>query len=167
MSHTTFLGIPVEGQIVRTANRKAQRPREEFEALVAPVVNDPYITAFGWRQATPYFNDGEPCVFGAYGLWVRTADDLAPANNDEDDDEDGDNRYLIGYSTHPSLGGQEGWGDSAHYSGTREVEWRRCQALSKAIEGGQFDDVLLDLFGDHAAITVRRTGIEIEFYEHD
>lgn len=41
------------------------------------------------------------------------------------------------------------------------------KTLEKAVEGGEFDHVLFELFGDHAAVTVRRDGIEVESYDHD
>lgn len=42
-----------------------------------------------------------------------------------------------------------------------------CQ-LSEAIEGGEFDNVLLELFGDHAQVqVVKGKAIHVEGYSHD
>ncbi|WP_345633516.1 hypothetical protein [Streptomyces lacrimifluminis] len=159
-----FLGIPVEGDITPGASREKQRPLEDFQPILQAVLDDPTIVEFGWTQATPYFNDGEPCEFSAHSLWVRT---------DADREVEDEYEMELGYN-HPSLGKRPKTWDSAtkdwsyqQYEGPDEARYDRCLALSKAIEGGEFYDVLLEAFGDHARLTVRETGIEIEFYEHD
>jgi hypothetical protein len=43
----------------------------------------------------------------------------------------------------------------------------QCSELARAIDGGAFDDVLLEAFGDHAEVTVRRDGITVGSYSHD
>ncbi|MEU5976308.1 hypothetical protein [Streptomyces sp. NPDC047315] len=55
----------------------------------------------------------------------------------------------------------------AVYEGPDEARYQRCKELEGAIEGGQFEHVLLDAFGDHARVTVRRDGIQVESYSHD
>lgn len=158
-----FLGIPVEGDITPGASRRAQKPIEEFQPILQAVLDDPTIVEFGWRQATPYFNDGDPCVFSVYGTWVRT-----------DADDEVDDEYELEVESHRSLGKVSGtWNETTRkyenhaYEGPDQARYERCQELSGAVEGGAFDDVLLAAFGDHARVTVRKTGIEIEFYEHD
>lgn len=171
---TSFLGIAIEGDISRS-DRKEQKPLEEFQPIVQAVLDDPAVVEFGWRQYTPYFNDGEPCVFGAFGAWVRLTMDSDAA---EDEEYDGDEEELtIDYGSKERLGDRpvlhwEGeWPDRhpiyGHYVGPDEARYDRLHTLSRAIENGHFDDVLLDLFGDHARIKVRRDGITVETYEHD
>jgi len=165
---TNFLGIPVHGDITRGADRVEQKPIGELQPILQAVLEDPTIVEFGWRQYTPYFNDGEPCTFGISGTWVRTT-------VDEDAEED-----ELDVWSHRSLGRMTGgeWIDDPdlpgrrkrvgdQYEGPDEARYRRCKALEAAVEGGAFENVLLDAFGDHAAVTVRRAGIEIEFYNHD
>lgn len=168
---TNFLGIPVRGDITRGSEREKQRPLEEFQPILQAVLDDPTIVEFGWRQYTPYFNDGEPCNFGAHGVWVRT-----DADEDVDDEYelelDGKHRSLGDepYVKVPKdgVGASNGWEwKKGPYEGPDKARYDRCQALRKAVEGGEFYDVLLGAFGDHANITVRRDGIEVEFYNHD
>jgi hypothetical protein len=163
-----FFGIPINGDITKGETRVAQKPIEELQPILQAVLDDPTIVEFGWRQYTPYFNDGEPCTFSAHGTWVRTTAD-----------EDAD-KYELEMWGHRSLGKTDGgeWVDDPdrpgrrkkvgeRYEGPDEARYLRCKELEKAVEGGRFEHVLLDAFGDHANITVRRDGIEIEFYEHD
>ena len=165
-----FLGIPVEGDINEGEKRAHQKPIEDFQPILQAVLNDSTITEFGWQQYTPYFNDGDPCTFSAYGTWVRTTSDPEDADPNDLD---------VDYN-HATLGQMDGgeWvadpGNSGRrkkvgdtYEGPDKARFDRVKALSRAIDSGEYLDVLLDAFGDHARITVRRDGIEVEFYEHD
>jgi hypothetical protein len=147
--HTNFLGIEVKGDITRGDKRTAQRPLSDLEPLIRAVLDDPTIKAFGWTQYTPYYSDGEPCTFGVQTPWFLTTADPEP------DDVDKLYDYEIHiYSDHPSLG----------RAGER---FRRVQALSEAIDGGAFEYVLLEAFGDHAEVIVRASGITVDYYSHD
>lgn len=161
-----FLGIPVEGDITPGATRVEQKPIEELQPILQAVLDDPTITEFGWRQYTPYFNDGDPCEFSAHGLWVRTTDDK---DADEDELEMWGHRTLGKVTTtwvdDPTTNRRVP--ESETYEGPDRARYDRCKALEKAVEGGAFEVVLLEAFGDHAEVTVRRDGIEVEFYSHD
>ena len=46
--------------------------RKQFPALFAEVFNkSKCIESIGWTQYTPYFNDGEECVFSANTDWLN------------------------------------------------------------------------------------------------
>ena len=163
-----FLGIPVQGNINEGSKRQAQKPIEELEPLIRAVLDDPTMKAFGWRQYTPYFNDGEPCVFSVHQPWF-----LTDADPDPDDVEDNYQYELSSWSDgHPSLGQvKTQWSGtevvSADYTGPDRARYDRVKALSDAIEGGEFEDVLLEAFGDHAEVRVTAAGITVDTYEHD
>lgn len=145
-----FLGIPIDGEITRSTHRRNQRPIEEFEPTVRALLEDDQVVEFGWRQYTPYFNDGDECIFSGYGLWVRLTADAESPKDDEDED-DYENLEL--------------WGRDALRRGT--VLGDKAWALESAINGGEFDSVLLELFGDHAEVKVRKDGISVNYYSHD
>ncbi|MFF1792644.1 hypothetical protein ACFVXQ_00125 [Kitasatospora sp. NPDC058263] len=163
MTKLTFMGMPIEGDITEGAGRVEQKPIEELQPILQAMLDDPTVAEFGWRQYTPYFNDGEPCTFSISGAWVRTVAD-----------EDADEYELEIGSSHPTLGGRPyrknpdtGKWESQPYEGPDESRYDRCLALSSAVEGGAFENVLLEAFGDHAEVTVRRDGIQVDFYEHE
>ncbi|GHJ49682.1 hypothetical protein Cs7R123_70240 [Catellatospora sp. TT07R-123] len=141
-----------------------QRPLSELQPLLRALLDDEKIVEFGWRQYTPYFNDGDPCVFGIYGFWVRTAAD--------DDELDRDELRVAEYEDpHPSLGGHRREGDGwsrqlGPYEGEQQERYGRVRELGDALLADVFADVLLEAFGDHAQVTVRRTGIVVESYKH-
>lgn len=178
-----FLGIPIEGTIREGSTRVEQFPREDFENIVSRVLANPFFTEFGWEQFTPYFNDGEPCEFSASGLWVKTQDDpkaiadwsarqKAEGYGTVEVDWDAkDDTWGVEWGDHPTLGDEKytnGYEeDSKVYVGHHEAEYNLARELNKAIGGGHFDNVLLDLFGDHCQVKVTRAGITIDEYSHD
>ena len=73
---------------VKEYDAKIKKMREElsneFKAQFKEISQEifakyPDIIKFGWTQYTPYFNDGDACVFSYYGMSVcndsETADD--------------------------------------------------------------------------------------------
>lgn len=160
MTRKSFLGIPVEGSIIR-GHRVPQRPVTDLQPFLRALLDDDTITEFGWRQYTPYFNDGEPCVFRVGECWVRTTTDAATV--------DAADLWIGRYDTdHPGLGQLERTADgNSRYQGVDEARYQRAMALATALEDGAFNDVLLETFGDHASVTVRRDGITVDYYEHD
>lgn len=166
-----FLGIPVEGDIHYADQEAKQKPIEELEPLLRAVIDDPTIESLGWSQYTPYFNDGDTCTFGVGDVWIRTTDELNPEEHDVEDDD----TYTFYYG-HPQLGERkfsyEGtWPDrhrvDGQYTGPDEARYERCRAFVDAMDSGAYNRVLLAAFGDHAEVTVRRTGITVDFYSHD
>lgn len=58
---------------------------EQIKGQLTDVMSDvfdkcPDIKRFEWTQYTPYFNDGDECVFNVYDFYVYTED-----NEDEDE----------------------------------------------------------------------------------
>lgn len=176
MTTTTrnFLGIPVEGDIDEGSKKVDQRPLSELEPIIRALLDDELIVEFGWTQYTPYFNDGDPCVFRVGTPWFRTTEDAGQDEDDEEDGEDLTESLSVAYGEHPTLGERERrWNSTTReyetvgYKGNHEATHGLCVAYSDALDSNAFDDVLLDAFGDHCSVVVRRDGITVETYEHD
>ena len=162
----SFLGIPVHGDIHQSREMPDQLPLEELAPLIQAVLDDPHTVEFGWRQYTPYFNDGEPCIFSAGHLWVRTDGDEEGVHQDELQLDDYESSCLR----------PKQWVSGGHVGGHYELRkretwqtalWDKATLLHQAIARGSFDAVLLKEFGDHAEIAIRRSGIEIDFLDHE
>lgn len=96
------------------------------------------ISVIAWVQYTPYFNDGNACVFGFNGLVCFTAEDVA---------EDGIDSYE---------------------DGSRTSKDARSDLFQISNSIGELEDLLLMAFGDHQKITVTRDGqIKTVTYDHD
>src|SRR4051794_30400356 len=83
----------LQQQVVDARNQM----REKAKALVSEgtkAIFEEYgdiVESFGWTQYTPYFNDGDECVFGVHDLKIMAAD------ADEGDREE----YGYGETTRP------------------------------------------------------------------
>lgn len=115
---------------------------------------NPNLVKFAWRQYTPYFNDGDPCVF-------RAALDYPSILLQGDVVKDEEGNPLPEYDEDAWMDGEIGFDDDDK-SEPAQIHQNVVDFL------GQFDDEDVEnFFGDHCQIVVSREGIEIEEYEHD
>ena len=98
----------------------------------------PRLNSFSWTQYTPYFNDGDTCVFR-----VHTDD--------------------------PDINGIEGYEISKAWGKYTDSN-PELIPLKEAVEeflASVPQESFLDLFGDHAQVTVTRKGVTTDEYSHD
>lgn len=119
------------------------------EALKSLFDAYPELTAVRWRQYTPYFNDGDPCVFRLQDVTFKQAQAEEPGEAEYEDEDD----YLEGFSDLP-----HSWSDRKHTSLTLAIE---------AFEKDRVEDLYKNCFGDHVTITATRDGVEVQEYEHE
>lgn len=136
-----------------------ERSKEMFTKVAGLLFQKhPKLKSFGWNQYTPYFNDGEECVFSA---------------NIDEPDINGENGYDINF-------GDEFVTDySAKEKDPITKEWPKIKNKSFDLEldaahadvkeflSNIDESVLRDLFGDHVEVTVTAEGTETEEHEHD
>jgi hypothetical protein len=113
------------------------------------------IEAVRWTQYTPYFNDGDACTFGVHEPYIKFKTlDLANKYSaygveDEDPDEDGNGYCYMGWSS---------WGEETSLHDDFEE-------FSDFVQANE--NLMKQLFGDHAIIKITREGINAEEYDHD
>jgi hypothetical protein len=98
---------------------------------------NPTLIDFGWRQYTPVFNDGEPCIFRCYK-------DCPFVNGVGEYDEDFDEG-----ATYPNLADGE----------LEELS----EKVGELLDNYTKDD-MLSLFGNCVSVRVNRKGLEITEY---
>lgn len=126
------------------------------------------IEAVRWTQYTPYFNDGEACLFSVNDIQFKFSDKLhdnGHLNKSKNDDFDDD-----GFTD------QYDFDTKAFFDSKREVvNYKDIDALESltddiayahSVLSGLGDD-LKEILGDHVQVTVTRKGIETEEYSHD
>lgn len=156
----------------------------------------PKLESFTWAQYTPYFNDGDECVFGvdtdSYSIGINGS---RPYEDDEDSDEDDDDGAYYSYTGDRTYGEKEKkhtwyktvYGERVLVSETpykqykqesttvevapEEVPWKRRarEDISRTLDGlaKENEGFFKDTFGDHVKVTITRDGYETEEYEHD
>lgn len=178
MAESTFAGRPVVGDFYPGAPVQVEQWDEGqfIELLDAVFAADERVTAVGWRQYTPYFNDGDACVFGAAiaGASLDKVPVRLSGYEQFYDADDEDIQTVSQYSLRPP--GQWMWTEDGFRQYVHEVNpdthpnYRLYKALknfSAPVERGNFDNVLLDAFGDHATVMALRGEFRVESYEHD
>lgn len=108
------------------------------EMLGAWLREHPGVESLRWTQYTPYFNDGEACIFS-----VQTVC-LIPHGAD--------------------LENKDPW----DYADSKDISDEDRESFQNEIAHlFEFDDVMLDAFGDHVSVTVRADSVVTEEYSHD
>lgn len=114
---------------------------------------NPTCEAIRWRQYTPYFNDGEACVFRVGEAYVRM-EGIESADGD----------YSDGFDNYSSY-----WAEKGHYDDYTEEQlaaWEKAGNDGDDLVG--CDQELFKMtFGDHVKVTATREGFEVEEYDHD
>ena len=120
----------------------------------------PELHNIGWRQYTPYFNDGESCKFSSHHEYAEIN------GNDEDY---GESEQEDGVIDIVELGGETIYDEN--YKRIPNPDFNPYyKEIVDAVKGflGQFDDDdMEDLFGDHVKVNITRDGVEVEEYDHD
>jgi len=105
--------------------------------------SNPSLESFSWKQYTPYFNDGEECVFSANTDYVRI--------NDVEDSEWASRKTLFG--------GKE----NKDYDPVISEIYPQVKEFLKNFD----DETMKEMFGDHCQITVTRDEVKVDGYDHD
>ena len=124
---------------------------EEFKKFFE--VN-PGIAKFTWTQYSPYFNDGDECVFSVnYPTFTNDADGEIEYDELESELEDS------------WLYGEDAYGE---YSGTpTAAEEAAMDELTGLWGFSVMDDLFEALFGNHVRVTATKEGISVDEYSHD
>ena len=102
--------------------------------------DNPILKSFGWRQYTPYFCDGDECIFSA-----QVEDPLINGLDSYGDSDD-------------EVAEEDQLDEKTHEKLEKDV----VKFLS------QFDeDMLKDMFGDHCQVVVSEKEVAVEDYEHE
>lgn len=156
MTLQELINMRTEFNELRTNFRKTMRElgKSVFAAAATTVFeNNPNLQSFGWRQYTPYFNDGDTCTFNVYNdeLTVNGEEDLGMWDHEQWSDPE--------YKWKP---------DYAEY-GFESIEeiQKVAKDLHELMSSFEEEDYEL-MFGDHCTVTVNRDGsVDIEEYDHD
>lgn len=131
--------------------------RKDFPGLIKPLLEESQlINSISWTQYTPYFNDGDECVFRSNACDFGINGGLYGENHDEN--------------------GTEFWRKEAYSyihkkympnDDYNENEAKIHEGLSEIL-GEIPDEFYEELFGNHVKITIFKDGtIDIEEYNHD
>ena len=145
--------------------KKMQERGQEIFREGSKIIFEQYpdLEWFSWRQYTPYWNDGEPCEFSVWDeLNIRFKN--APVLDEEEAEEyyDESDRPTLEY-----YGGGEYLRKYAlEHEGVTEDHLDAADAAVNLVRAIP-EEVMYDLFGDHATVTIFADHVEVDEYSHD
>lgn len=135
-------GRPIEGEITVGNEMAEQHANSKFTDALDTLLDTEGVEAVRWTGFTPYFCDGDPCVYGINDPYIR----VIGTEKDEEDYEDG---FLDRYSL------EDGPQRTA------------LNAFAKVLCGGHHDALLISKFGDHVQVTATKEKFVLDEYSHD
>lgn len=158
---STFADRPINGDVSHYADEPKQQddPQVLLDAL-DKLLAVPGVESVRWTQYTPYFDDGEACVFHPYDAYVKVA-------GSDDEGESGDG-YLGEYDLFDYTNGYDSpkvFGEFGGHPG--EPIYAALKEFEDVLTNGRHYVVLSQKFGDPAEVTATTAGFDVEYYEHD
>lgn len=115
---------------------------------------NPDIDKITWTQYTPYFNDGDPCVFGVQEMYFTLDKDEVDINELDYQDEE--------YRCYSDFF----WDDNGKRFDPVAEYRAEFKKFTQQI-GKLPDEIFLNTFGDHVRVIASRSGFDVQEYEHD
>ena len=122
--------------------------------------SNPNVHLITWTQYTPYFNDGDECVFS---LGEIIFSNLADSNEFENIDYDIYEGDLENIWVSSSDGD---WETGKLKKDSQKMDYNMAKELSNFLQSDSMEDVLKLLFEDHVKVLATREGFTAVYYEH-
>lgn len=131
---------------------------------------NPGITALKWTQYTPYFNDGDACVFSVNDVTFTNAsadelENVTAWGEYEGEDESVWVAQNVAYVL--NSGSKYYVNEAARIRAAGGVDEDSCELINKMISSNEMEEIMQEMFGDHVQVTATRDGFEVTDYEHD
>jgi hypothetical protein len=167
----TKFSNPVVGEVYPTHWDRAEQYTVESLQELFDKAWEAGVTGIAWNQYTPYFNDGDTCVFSIHADGriysevpiTKGQIDNAPTWELEGDEDEDD--------VWREARDREFYWNSNEDNGYREIEittaGKAAAAVFDALNSGHYRNVCQDNFGDHAKIVATPDAFYVESFEHD
>ena len=171
-----------EKQVERIKSKALTAQRKNFDAAVKMLFNQhPKLESFAWSQYTPSWNDGDECVFSANtsDIEINGEEDLNTYWLSEKLKKIKNKKKTLSELEKKLVEAKskkgEDWRVEQIKNEIKEldddpVEIQEKLEMTEAVTSVldcMSNDMLLEMFGDHARVVVTADGAEVEAYEHD
>lgn len=158
--------ITLKDEMAAIGKRMQETAQEYFKVAAKKIFEEvPALEEIRWLQYTPYFNDGDSCVFSVNDINFISKADVEAVGGDIDALEDidwgynsfdEDKYHKERYDANVLAYGEEAM--KRYYAAVEDFE-----DFIHSID----DEILLTMFGDHVMVRVTPDEIIIDDYEHD
>jgi hypothetical protein len=129
--------------------------RALFKEIISYVFEkNPNINSIKWIQYTPYFNDGDECVFSVHEPSFTNAVEDDDLDNISYGEYNGDNEDIFSYYAYRA-------------EDNKDVIDPESIIMFNDFVMHEVEDILRDMFGDHVEVIATREGFKVQEYDHD
>lgn len=151
-----------KAEMAKMKEEMSLKIQENFHGMVKELFTAyPELKSFGWRQYTPYFNDGEACTFSSN----HDSPTINGVNRDWDEEVEEGMIDIVTNSKEQMKNRSTNWEyvPNPNYNPYyKEIVDTLMEFLS------QFDDDdMYNLFDDHVKVIITAEGCATEEYSHD
>lgn len=137
----------------------AEKAKEKLGPALQQFLKEyPFIKTIAWTQYAPHFNDGDECIFRVNDIYFCTE------KLSEYDYEAVENQGFSGGGSFDSSFFKDYHQDMIVAGLTEEI-YNQATILSDTLRDAE--DLLKEVFGNHVAVLVTSTGIDVQDHEHD
>lgn len=155
MSDTIQKYQEIRDEIRRLREQANQLMRETFfDGIRSVFESNQNLVSFSWNQYTPYFNDGDECVFRVHKEYL---DIVFRDENGEEIVEEELSSWSITFNNGEYL---------SEFVKNNEQNKQSCLDIIAYLDTFEEEDYK-EAFGDHVRVTVSGSGVEVDSYNHD
>lgn len=163
--------------------RYQESMKQKFNEITKSFFDEcPEVKALVWTQFTPFFSDGDPCIFGINDIYPVVGnfdpDELLDPYEYEYGEDEEAGRVTLMHGE--DLEKQRAW----YASNADRCDWVREQAKDLEAQEAKYpgyfekvgrmvaminnnEDLMEQMFGDHAAVYLMKDRVIVEEYSHD
>lgn len=131
---------------------------------------NPGITALKWSQYTPYFNDGDSCVFRVNDVYFTnaSADELENVTVWGEYEGEDESVWVTANIAYVLNSGSKYYEEeAAKIRAAGGVDVDSCKRIDKMIRSDEMEEIMQEMFGDHVVVTATREGFDVIDHEHE
>jgi hypothetical protein len=162
-------------ELIAAQEALAAKFRAEAQQLFKEVTKEffetnPGIKAVIWTQYTPYFNDGDECVFSVNSPTFTNAEGVDLEDVSSYGEYDGENDQVwASDNLEWALGkGRQYHKETADLiEANGGIDFESVNSFSAMLQSSEMKDVMLAMFDNHVKVVATREGFDVNEYDHD
>lgn len=145
-----------------------EQAQELFKEITKEVFEkNPAVTAIIWTQYTPYFNDGDPCVFRVHDPYFTNANEEQMEDISSWGEYEGEDQAVFSEGAWILTSDSDYAAERRKGMDLQGCDFESLSAFDKMLQSSEMEDVMLSMFGDHVRVVATRDGFDVEDHDHD
>jgi hypothetical protein len=151
----------LQNEFAEQKQKFTEKMKSAFKEYTAEFFKaNPSIKCVVWGQYTPYFNDGEECIFSVHEPHFSNATGEEIDNVTFYGGYEGEDDGVWSFSTYDL-------GRGFDFMSGLDINKGSIINFASLIQSDYMSEIMLQTFGDHCKVIATEDGFEIEEHEHD